>query len=58
MVFDCVMSRRRQYERVVLPLVDQFRLTPNAISLRALAEKAPAYMGRIARTRSCGATPR
>jgi hypothetical protein len=41
MVFDCVMSRRRRYESVVLPLVAEFRLTPSAVSLRALAERGP-----------------
>src|ERR1039458_9793836 len=45
MVFDCVMSRRRRYESVVLPLVAEFRLTPNAVSLRALAERGPGLAG-------------
>jgi len=45
MVFDCVMSRRRRYESVVLPLVAEFRLTPNAVSLRALAKRGPGLAG-------------
>jgi hypothetical protein len=45
MVFDCVMSRRRRYESVVLPLVEEFRLTPNAASLRVLAERGPGLAG-------------
>jgi hypothetical protein len=45
MVFDCVMSRRRRYEKVVLPLVDEFTKTPPAASLRALAETGPGLAG-------------
>ena len=45
MVFDCVMSRRRRYESVVLPLVADFKLTPSAVSLTDLAERGPGLTG-------------
>lgn len=38
MVFDVVMSRRRQYETAVLPMVAAFQETPAARSLSDLAE--------------------
>jgi hypothetical protein len=45
MVFDCVMSRQRTYQSRVLPLVDEFAKTPNAASLRVLAEQGPGLAG-------------
>jgi len=45
MVFDCVMSRQRRYQSVVVPLVEEFVKTPNAASLRVLAEQGPRSQG-------------
>jgi hypothetical protein len=41
MVFDAVASRRRQYERVVLPWVDRVNTEPGAASLAALSNLGP-----------------
>jgi hypothetical protein len=41
MVFDCVMSRQRRYNAVVLPLVGAFGSTANSKSLAALAAQGP-----------------
>jgi hypothetical protein len=45
MVFDCVMSRQRRYTTIVLPLVEQFKLTLNSRSLQVLAEEGPGLGG-------------
>jgi hypothetical protein len=45
MVFDCVMSRQRNYTKVVLPLVAEFERTPAAGSLRTLASDGPGTAG-------------
>jgi len=46
MVFDRVMSRwHRDYQKVVCPLVDEFRTSPSASSLRMLAENGPGLAG-------------
>ena len=41
MVFDCVMSRQRQYKARVLPLVGAFGSTASSKSLAALAAQGP-----------------
>jgi hypothetical protein len=41
MVFDCVMSRQRPYDNVVVPLVSIFEDTEQAASLATLAERGP-----------------
>jgi hypothetical protein len=41
MVFDVVASRQRRYTLRVLPMIERFKETPAASSLRSLAEQGP-----------------